>query len=134
MYKNPKQLLLLDLILAIIIFFISILFYKTTSLFALGLMGNAIMFILIGFVFSFFIKEKQLYSKIRVLFLNSLIFSFLFEIIESIYFYFNDHYSREAGFGYLLKSFIIFWIIIFLLNFFGSIIGAIFKKILNPKS
>lgn len=123
MYKNIKQLLLSNLIFTIIIFiFFVFVSFKTTTTLPIVLLFNAHIIVLSGFFFNFFATKKidSFYFKIKIIFFNSIVFSFLFEILEITYSYFG-YYYKTIEFVVLLKIFLDFWIFLFLLNFFGGI-------------
>ncbi len=112
---NYPKIIFLNLIASAVL---PILVFKTGKNF--GIENSLFLIVLAGFILSFFSKENLLIRYVKLTFLNSLIFGFLFTLIFGLYISATDSQAEITLNGLIFFS--LFWGVPY---FFGYIIGII---------
>jgi len=119
--KYPKQLILLNLFFLSLILF---LFFETNIL--SGPKNLLFSIALPGFISSFFIKENSFVLYLKLVFLNSLFFGFLFALVFVFYVSVTDSQSQINSIG-----FFIFFLISAIPNFLSGLAVIVSKGLME---
>jgi len=100
-----------------------------------GFNNLIILLVIIGLILSFLNKEKKISPYLKLAFLNSLIFSLLFSLVFFINFFstdsqFRENYNNFFAFLKLIPIFIVEFLFIGLIVFFGNLAGMVIREII----
>jgi len=127
--KYPKQLIFLNIILAISAY---ILIFEVGAISSL----ENILFLIIssGFIASFYIKENRSICYLKVVFFNALFFGFLLSLIFTIHIFIDDIDGGMFKKSFCINLFYFFIIAIPLIGswgLFGGLAGVVFKELIK---
>lgn len=123
MMINYSKIIFLNLIAAIVLEVMWYVLATKTGLVS-GFENILFLFVLIGFILSFFIKENLLVHYLKLALTNSLFFGFLFALI-----FISDIFIHDSQSAFNLTGLIYFSLFFGVVYFFGSLAGIIPKAI-----
>ena len=121
--SNLKQLILLNLFFLSVILFL----FLETSILYYGPKNLLFSIALPGFIISFFIKENSFVHYFKLIFFNSLFFSFFFTLIFVFYVSITDSHSQINLIGF----FGFFLIAVTIPNFLSGLAGIVPKRLIE---